>query len=54
MLDHEGHVRVTDFGLAKEDVSESAPTNSFCGTPEYLAPEVTVVLCFHVLFELLF
>jgi protein-serine/threonine kinase len=36
LLDAEGHIKVTDFGLAKA----STKTFSFCGTPEYLAPEV--------------
>jgi serine/threonine protein kinase len=41
LLDGEGHVKLVDFGLAKEGVS--APTegaSSLCGTPEYLSPEV--------------
>jgi len=39
--DHEGHIRLTDFGLSKEGISSSSSgANSFCGTPEYLAPEI--------------
>lgn len=39
LLDPQGHVCLTDFGLAKE-VSDDEKTSSFCGTPEYLAPEI--------------
>jgi serine/threonine protein kinase len=39
LLDDNGHVCLTDFGLAKElDAGER--TKTFCGTPEYLAPEI--------------
>jgi serine/threonine protein kinase len=37
-LDKDGHVCLTDFGLAKTNVRE-ANAETFCGTPEYLAPE---------------
>ncbi|VDP97626.1 unnamed protein product [Trichobilharzia regenti] len=42
LLNEEGHVRLTDFGLSKESIFESAGdrTYSFCGTVEYMAPEV--------------
>jgi len=39
LLDSTGHVILTDFGLAK-DVAPDEKTNTFCGTPEYLAPEI--------------
>jgi len=41
LLDGTGHIRLTDFGLSKEGISSSSSgANSFCGTPEYLAPEI--------------
>lgn len=39
LLDHSGHVCLTDFGLSK-DVEEGDKAHTFCGTPEYLAPEI--------------
>uniref|UniRef100_A0A8I5TQH7 Serum/glucocorticoid regulated kinase 2 n=1 Tax=Pongo abelii TaxID=9601 RepID=A0A8I5TQH7_PONAB len=36
----QGHVVLTDFGLCKEGVEPEETTSTFCGTPEYLAPEV--------------
>ncbi|KAI5077651.1 hypothetical protein GOP47_0007475 [Adiantum capillus-veneris] len=41
LLDAEGHVKLTDFGLAKE-IDESKPANSLCGTVEYMAPEIVL------------
>jgi len=41
LLDRSGHVVMTDFGLSKEGLnSPTDRTITFCGTPEYLAPEV--------------
>lgn len=40
LLDSQGHVKITDFGLSKQGLSQNGRTNSNCGTPEYIAPEV--------------
>ena len=40
LLSSEGHLKVTDFGLAKCNMTEEPRTNSMCGTIEYMAPEV--------------
>ena len=40
LLDEEGHVCLTDFGLSKEMVTTANAARTFCGTPEYLAPEI--------------
>jgi len=41
LLSHTGYLVLTDFGLSKTGLyAQNARTNTFCGTPEYMAPEV--------------
>jgi serine/threonine protein kinase len=39
-LGEQGHICLTDFGLSKEGIIDNSSAHSFCGTPEYLAPEI--------------
>eukprot|EP00762_Andalucia_godoyi_P001488 ANDGO_00170.mRNA.1 RAC serine/threonine-protein kinase len=40
LIDQTGHIRLTDFGLAKENMNPGTSTKTFCGTPDFQAPEV--------------
>ena len=43
LLDQDGYIMLADFGLAKIiDQQDTEDSNSFCGTPEYLSPEMIV------------
>ena len=42
LLDYTGHIALCDFGLCKLNMGDQETTHTFCGTPEYLAPELLI------------
>ena len=40
LIDQDGYAKLTDFGLSKDNIKGENLAHSFCGTAEYIAPEV--------------
>jgi serine/threonine protein kinase len=49
LLTLDGHIKIADYGLCKEEMWYGSTTSTFCGTPEFMAPEVSSILDFGTL-----
>lgn len=40
LLNSDGYIKITDFGLSRDNVKEGEQLRSFCGSPAYISPEI--------------